>query len=128
MVIVTIPENRKKEMFAEFYNNSIFTFEGINLEGKEKEKFKKEFEELARKTGFDKKELIAYRYSGEDMNEVFELTDTNAYPDDLCLLSIPDYYNPMVKMNVGARWFDDIVDNNNIRQRGINCNLEPDFA
>lgn len=128
MVFVNVPENRKREMFAEFYNNSTFTFEGINLEGKEKDKFKKDFEELARKTGFDKKELIGYRYSGKDMNEVFGLTDSNAYPDDLCFLSIPDYYNPIVKLNIGARWFDDIADNNNIRQRGINCNLEPDFA
>ena len=128
MVFVNVPENRKKEMFAEFYNTSCLTFEGINLEGKEKDKFKKDFEKLVRKTGFEEKDLVGYKYSGKDMNEVFNLTGSNAYPEDLCFLSVPHYYNPLVKLNVGARWFDDIVDSNNIRQRGINCDLEPDFA
>lgn len=128
MVFVNVPEKRKREMFAEFYNTSCFTFEGINLEGEAKDKFRKEFEKLARDTGFDKKEMIGYRYSGKDMNEIFGLTDDNAYPDDLCFLSIPDYYNPIVKLNVKARWFDDIIDGNSIRQRAINCGIEPDFG
>lgn len=128
MVLVSIPERDEVQMFKEFYANSTFTFEGIDLSDKQAVKdFKTEFEKMARETGFTEKKMIGYFYSGASMNKRFNLTDSNAYPDDLTFVSIPNYYNPIVKMKIGARWFDDIVDNNSIRQRAINGNIEPDF-
>ena len=128
MVFVRVPEGKVMEMFSEFYNNSMFTFEGVNIEGKERDKFKKNFEKVVRETGFNEKDLIGYLYDGKMMNTAFKLTGDNAYPEDLQFISVPNYYNPFVKLQLGARWFDDIVSNNTIRQNGINFNLEPDFA
>lgn len=128
MVLVSIPERDEVEMFKKFYSTSCFTFEGMDISDKKATKaFKEEFEKLARETGFTEKKMIGYFYSGEAMNRRFKLTGSNAYPDDLTFVSIPNYYNPIVKLKVGARWFDDIVDNNSIRQRAINGNIEPDF-
>ena len=46
------------------------------------------------------------------MNESYDLKGTNRYPDDLTFVSVKDYYNPMAKIQLGARWLDDIIDNN----------------
>lgn len=128
MDLVSIPTRDQAKMFREFYNSSCFTFEGIDISNKvETKKFKEEFEKIARDTGFNEKKMIGYFYKGEDMNKMFNLTESNAYPDDLVFVSIPNYYNPIVKLKLGARWFDDIVDNNSIRQRAIDNGIEPDF-
>ena len=56
---------------------------------------------------------------------MYGLTDKNAYDDDLNFLSIDlDNWSemgklPFYKMQVGARWLDDIVDNNKVRQDKI---------
>ena len=128
MHIVKVPENREVEMLQEFLSTSAFTFEGVDLKSKEGKDALKKFEEVMRETGYKEKECVGYTVSGEVMNKHFQLTDSNAYPDDLLLLVIPNYYNPMVKVQVGARWFDDIVANNSIRQNGITYGHEPDYA
>ena len=71
------------------------------------------------KAGYDKeeKDRVWYWFNGDVMNKHCHLTGSNAYPDDLTFLCIPDFYNPMFKLRVGARWFDDILDNNLRRQR-----------
>ena len=58
------------------------------------------------------------------MNDVYYLTGSNAYPKDLTIVSfkLSDLINLKTKLfidkfNVGARWFDDIVDNN-LRREG----------
>ena len=61
------------------------------------------------------------------MNRCYGLTGNNAYSDDLTFAVIPNYYNPMIKLLVGARWFDDIVANNSIRQNAINSGTKPDY-
>ena len=61
------------------------------------------------------------------MNRCYGLTGTNAYQDDLTFVVIPNYYNPIVKLACGARWFDDIVANNSIRQNAINSGAYPDY-
>jgi hypothetical protein len=128
MAIAKVPENREVEFLNEFCSKSMFTFEGIDIDSKEGKKSLKELEELLRKTGFTEKEFIGYRFSGEVMNRNYGLTQNNAYPDGVTFLVIPNYYNPVVKLKVGARWFDDIVANNKIRQNAINFDSEPDFG
>ena len=127
MQLAKVPENREKEFFAEFTGKSMFTFEGIDIKSKEGKASLKEMEKLFRKTGFEGKDLVGYHFTGEVMNRLCGLTGDNAYPDDLTFLVIPDYYNPMVKLECGARWFDDIIANNRIKQNAINFNSEPDF-
>lgn len=122
--IVKVPEGRKADMFSEFYNTSAFTFEGLDMSDKGN---MRALEKLCRSTGYTEKDFVIYTFTGKDMNEFFNLTDSNAYPDDLTFAVVPNYHNPMVKLQTGARWFDDIVDNNRIRQNGIKYQCEPDF-
>ena len=59
------------------------------------------------------------------MNEAYQLTDDNAYPNDLNIVSIKlENIKDVFKMSIpifdiGARWFSDIVDNNRVRQNQI---------
>lgn len=69
------------------------------------------------------KNETAYIIKGKTMNSVYGLTGTNAYPDDLTIVSIKleDIEDCMKvaipRFQIGARWFDDIVANNEARQR-----------
>lgn len=128
MALIKVPENREKEMLDEFCEHSMFTFEGIEIVGSEAKKSLKELEKVLRKSGYKEKDFIAYWFTGSVMNKHYGLTDSNAYPDDLTFLVIPNYYNPMVKISLGARWFDDIVANNSIRQNAIMTDCEPDYT
>lgn len=109
LTLVKVPENRMNEYLDEFFNTSAFTFEGIDITNKQSNK---ELETALRENGYAEDDILAYHYSGKDMNEKYNLTGDNRYPDDLTFLTIPKFYNPMFKMLAGARWFDDIVDNN----------------
>lgn len=124
MALVKVPENREDEFLQMFCDNSMFTFEGLNISDK---KGMKELEAFLRETGYEKENFIAYYFSGSVMNRCYGLTDNNAYSDNITFVVIPEYYNPMVKLQIGARWFDDIVANNAIRQNAINAGLEPDY-
>lgn len=125
MVLAKVPEGREDEMLISFCQSSAFTFEGLDITDK---KGLKELEKYLRETGFEKKDMLGLHFKGSVMNRVYGLTDSNAYPDDLTFLVIPDYYNPIVKLQLGARWFDDIVANNQIRQNAINGGIEPDYG
>ena len=63
--------------------------------------------------------------SGKTMNEYYNLSGKNAYKDELTIVSIPlNQLNNIDKLaiarfEVGARWFDDIVDNNRNREVGV---------
>ena len=53
------------------------------------------------------------------MNEVYELTGDNAYQDDASIVSVMDIDMMKVvlaRFEIGARWFDDIVENNRFRE------------
>lgn len=63
-----------------------------------------------------------YTFSGELMNKVYGLTGSNAYPDNftfLCFMldGLDIGKLAMFKLRFGARWLDDIVDNNNAREQ-----------
>lgn len=119
--IVKVPENREEEFVSNFYNTSAFTFEGIDLSNKkENEKMEKAF----REAGFKEKDFVIFTLTGKVMNRIFSLTEANAYPDDITIAVIPNFYDPIFKLQVGARWFDDIVCNNRIRQNEINCGVK----
>ena len=59
------------------------------------------------------------------MNNAYGLTGTNAYKDELTILSIKleDIENvgaiTLPRFDIGGRWFDDIVDNNARHQKEI---------
>ena len=125
MVLAKVPEGREDEMLIGFCQSSAFTFEGLDITDK---KGLKQMEKYLRETGFEKKDMLGLYFKGSVMNRVYGLTESNAYPDDLTFLVIPDYYNPIVKLQLGARWFDDIVANNQIRQNAINGGIEPDYG
>ncbi len=66
-----------------------------------------------------------YTYTGRQMNDMYGLTEKNAYKDDLHFLSVDlDNWNnidnlPMFKMKAKARWLDDIIDGNADAQKII---------
>ena len=65
-----------------------------------------------------------YTFKGKLMNNTYRLTGTNAYDEDITFLSFKlDGLNTgklaMFKLQFGARWLDDIVDNNAIRQQNL---------
>lgn len=123
MAIVRVPENNNV-IVQDFIDKSMFTFEGLDITDK---KGLKEMEKLFRENGYDKKDFLMYVLSGKQMNEYFGLTDENAYPEDLNIVVIPDFYNIGIKVGLGARWFDDIVASNSIRQNALKTGLEPDY-
>jgi hypothetical protein len=55
-----------------------------------------------------------YVTTGAVMNKLCKLTGSNAYPDDLTIFSI-DKFKGLAIM-YGARWMDDIIDNNARRE------------
>lgn len=63
-----------------------------------------------------------YIIKGNIMNEVYGLTGENAYPDDLTLQAIPLNLIKNVsaiiipRFEIEGRWFDDIVENNAMRE------------
>ncbi|MGN1300864.1 MAG: hypothetical protein ACI4VC_05925 [Clostridia bacterium] len=124
MTIVKVPEGRVEEFLTMFTENSCFTFEGLDLSDKESNKL---MEKNFRAAGFTEKDFIVYVLKGSTMNDYYGLTDSNAYNPELTIAVIPNFYNPILKMIVGARWFDDIVASNCIKQNAIKTGLEPDY-
>lgn len=116
LTLVRVPENRVDEFLDKFFLTSAFTFEGIDITDKKGNKL---LEKKLRENGYENDEILTYWFTGKEMNEKYHLTDDNAYQDSLTFLVIPDFYNVMFKLQIGARWFDDIVQNNARRQAEI---------
>ena len=101
---------------------SAFTFEGLTSDDKNLNDLVDFFNE---KTNI-KIPMKIYHTTGEKVNTFYGLTGRNAYPNDLDIVLLPlDNWNelgdlPMIKIQIGARWFDDIVDNNRMRQEKNN--------
>lgn len=111
-----------EDKIRELENKSAFTWEGAVTTDEALQKIVDDFKD---KTPIELP-VHFYTWSGKLFNEIYGLTDSNAYPDDLHFLSVDlDNWSemgnlPMFKMKVGARWLDDIVDNNEVRQNEIN--------
>jgi hypothetical protein len=101
----------KKEL-DNLYHTACFTWEGMS----DHEENLTAIESAIRKSGYKGEECVFYTYKGKLMNESYELSGDNAYPDDLTFVSIPNFYNLIFKIEYDARWFDDIVDNNKRRE------------
>ena len=85
------------------YDHSAMTWEGLRDE---------DFELAMERCGGEG--VIGYLTKGKVMNELCHLTGDNAYPDDLNIFSITPFKG--LAMLVGARWMDDIIDNNARRE------------
>lgn len=105
----------------ELESGSAFTYEGMSIDD---ENLEKVVDALKSVTSINTP-VRFYHWSGKYMNDIYGLTGRNAYPEDLNFLSIDlDNWNNMnglveFKMSTGARWLDDIVDNNKVRQDKI---------
>ena len=66
---------------------------------------------------------VVYLIKGKTLNHFCKNTGTNAYPDDVNIVSVKlsDIVNPMClalpRFTIGGRWFTDVVDNNRRRER-----------
>ena len=60
------------------------------------------------------------------MNNAYGLTGNNAYKDDLTIfcIKLEDIENvdaiTLPRFEIGGRWFDDVIGNNEARQRELN--------
>ena len=121
MEIKIIPADETK--IRELENGSAFTWEGLSGLENDKEVILDDFKKA---NVLDDVEIFEfYTWKGELMNQIYQLTGSNAYPEDLTFVSIPlSMFNnnvgklALVKFQLGARWLDDIVDNNARRELG----------
>jgi hypothetical protein len=110
-----------KEQLDELYKGSALTFEGVSIED---EDLKAIFDWIKQYTPI--KNETAYIISGKTMVDNYGLTGSNAYRPDIHIVSIKlsdmeDWSKIMIpRINVRGRWFDDIVDNNAMRERRKN--------
>lgn len=125
MALVRVPENRESEFIQMFCDQDAFTFEGLDIT--DKKGWRKLEKAFKHNLGYEGEHFTAYWFTGATMNNAWRLTGDNAYPDDFTFVVVPDYYVPEVKTALGARWFSDIVANNQIKQNAINYHTEPDF-
>lgn len=105
-----------KEQLDTLYENSAFTMEGL-LEDSIPDLMKWLEEHNAIETETPNVHII----KGKLMNDIYELTGDNAYPDDLTIVSILGINLLAIvypRFEIGGRWFDDVVDNNLRRERG----------
>lgn len=98
------------------YDNSALTWEGISSDD---ENLTQVAEWLEQYRALTKNEAEFYITKGKVMNECYELAGKNAYPDELTIVSVSPECIDLRKVifprfEVGGRWFDDIVDNNNL--------------
>lgn len=93
-----------KEQLDMLYNCSALTWEGL---------IETDFQQALNECGKD--DAKGYHITGKFMNEVYGLTGRNAYPDNLNIFAIDKF--KILAIFVGARRFDDIVDNNERRQK-----------
>ena len=94
---------KTKEELKYLYDRSAMTWEGLREE---------DFELAINECGVE--DTTGYIIKGETMNEICRLTGSNAYPDDLDIFALDKYHG--LAMYYGARWMDDIIDNNGRRE------------
>ncbi len=115
-----------KDQLDELYSSSALTFIGVSAEEESINAlidWLKEHSEISNP-------LPVHIISGQTMNDNYGLTGTNAYKEDLTLISIKleniKNVNAIAipRFEVDGRWFDDIVNNNAMREKQENVLLE----
>lgn len=111
---ITKIEVSTKDKLNELYNSSALTFIGISDDEKSLNDMVRW---LKRKTEISNP-LPIHIIKGKVMNEIYKLTGSNAYRNNLTLIAIKteDIKNigvmAIARFEVDGKWFDDIVNNN----------------
>jgi hypothetical protein len=92
-----------KEQLKALYDCSAMTWEGLRSD---------DFEVALQECG--QENAKGYITKGSVMNDICKLTGDNAYPEDLNIFSIDKFRG--LAIQYGARWMDDIIDNNARRE------------
>lgn len=106
-----------KEQLNALYNQSALTFEGMSTSEENLGAIRDWLN--AHEAIIDGTEPTIHIISGEFMNTTYGLKGNNAYPKDCNILSITGIDQMKIiipRFEVGGRWFDDIVDNNAMRE------------
>ena len=106
-----------KEQLNKLYNESALTWEGLSADEENLNAVKNWLKEHKAILGDD--EPTFHIITGEFMNEQYGLSGSNAYAEDLTIVSVTDINQMAIvipRFEVGGRWFDDIVDNNRMRE------------
>lgn len=106
----------------ELRNKSAFTFIGA---GGNLDEWMVGINDVLKQNGINQVSTF-YTWKGKVMNDMYELTWNNAYQDDITFLAFDITEIPMdqigklsmLKIQYGARWLDDIVDNDLARESG----------
>lgn len=104
--------NIENKTLKKAYEGSYYTITGA---GGDLQEWKDGYNNLLKENGIG--EISEWvEFSGKDMNEEFDLTGDNRYPDDLHFLAFSleglDVGKlALFKLQMGDRWFDDIVGN-----------------
>lgn len=108
-----------RKRLDELIKGSALTWEGLAMDSEED--FKAVVDWMS-EHGATLKTQDVYITKGCDMNQLEDLTGRNAYPDDLSIVSfkLSDIENVdklfIARFQVGARWMDDVVENNRRRE------------
>ena len=107
------------EQLKKLYDGSALTFEGTSTDD-ENMTF---LVEWLKKTGANPiDDIPVYVTKGKLMNDTFELTGDNAYPDDLSIVSVElddlENWGAIVteRFKLHGRWMDDVIVNNLSRE------------
>ena len=92
------------ELLHYLYDHSAMTWEGLREE---------DFPLALKECGG--KDAKGYHIKGKLMNEICQLEGDWAYPDDLNIFAVYPFKGLAIQW--GARWMDDIIDNNANRMR-----------
>lgn len=104
--------NANSKDLKHLYDTSAFTFVGLMTDDKNIQLMLDSLKEYGLKDTPD-----IYVVEGSLMNSYYGLTK-DPYPEDLHIVALPvDQFSDVgrlaiFKLRIGARWFDDIVDNN----------------
>ena len=119
-----------KKTIKYLYDRSALTFEGCALTRDNLDFLVKWLKEHNCDFKGDQK---FYVISGKLMNDTYQLTGDNRYPDDLTILCIDlnDLTNVgaivLPRFELGGRWLDDVIDNNLRREGREDEDIDIDF-
>ena len=115
-----------KEQLDALYKDWAFTIEGLSPDEKNIAELLGWIKELT-----PMKREDVYTIEGAVMNREYNLTGTNAYPDTNCTIvcvKLEDMERPnavaIPRIQIGGRWFTDVVDNNLRREEAKRTGTE----